>query len=413
VTENPFTYPAWDLVAAEPLDSIPYVGVSFGAPLSQPGSFKGQVSLPALAGAAIAAAQTAGTGPQFAYMRATSCSNTALFVDFAGALIWGGILWTSDYDSADPQKLLKVGASEFGSYFQSRTQAQDYTATWAAGEDPMVIAQQVVEDALAVGTIFGGITLTLNPAGGEGGPKITPSYPGTSLQTIDSIVQVLSQMGYGIGFDYTFDAAYLPGTKTPSITLRFHYPRKGRPFSQSQLVLLAADCDSFTYPVDGGQQASDIAETGSGVGQVLPATASVPAGPPFSAYPRLDRTFSRSQINDDGTLAQVTLGDLFLYCHPAVSPTFTVPVTLPGADGTIAPEAPLQFGTFDRGDDFLFRVDPVADGGENTDPRFPEGHSFEWRINSWQCNVADQGQPQIVLSAGIPPGIFPPPQPPL
>jgi hypothetical protein len=411
VSGNPFTYPAWDLVSADPLDTIPYGGVTFGAPLNQPGSWKGQVSLAALSSAATVQAQRAGTGPQYGYRRATSCSNTLLCVDFAGTLIWGGILWSTDYDSSDPQKLLKVGAEEVGSWFQSRTQAQDYATTWAAGADPMLIAQQVCEDALAKASIFGGITVTLHPAGGEGGPQINPSYPGTALQTIDSIVSILSQMGYTIGYDYTFDVAYLPGTKTPGITMSFWYPRKGRTAAQSDLVLLSKDCH-FTYTIDGTQQATDITETGSGTGSVVPATGSASGGP-FVDYPLLERTFSRSQINDDGTLAQVTLGDLFLYCYPVVSPTFTVPVTLPGPDGTVPPEAPLQFGTFDRGDDFLFRVDPVAGGGENTDPRFPEGCEFAWRINSWQCTVADKGQSQIVLSAGIPPGVFPPPQPPL
>src|SRR5262249_46351678 len=156
------------------------------------------VSLAALSSAALAAAKTSGAGPQFGYKRATSCSNTALFVDFAGHLIWGGILWTSSYDSSDPQKLLKMGATEFGSYFQSRLQADDYSATWAAGADPMLIAEQICEDALAKGTVMGGITLKLSPAGGEGGPQITPTYPGTALQTVDSIVSILSQMGYSI-----------------------------------------------------------------------------------------------------------------------------------------------------------------------------------------------------------------------
>lgn len=405
---NPFTYPAWDLVNNTALDALPYSAVSFGAPLDQPGSWQGQVSLAALSSAALAAAKTAGTGPQFSYTRATSTANTAIFVDFLGTLIWGGIIWTQGYDSSDPQKLLKVGATEFGSYFQRRIQAADYTATWAAGADPMLIAQQVISDALARGTVMGGITLTLNPAGGEGGPQITPSYPGTSLQTIDSIVGILSQMGYTIGFDYSFDCAYLPGTKTPGVTLNIWYPRKGRRAAQSGLVLLSKDC-TFTYPVDGMQMATSITETGSGVGAVTPATASES----IPGYPLLEQTVARSQINDEGSLAAVTLGDLGLYAFPVVAPTFTIPVTLPGPNGVVPAHAPMPFGTFDRGDDFIFRVDPVAGLGENTDPRFPLGANFEFRINSWQCNVADKGLSTLVLTAGVPPlATIPPPPPP-
>ena len=407
---NPFTYPAWDLVNNVPLDTLPYTGVTFGAPLNQPGSFAGNLPLASLASAAIQQGQGVQGGPVFGYVRATGPSNTALFIDYAGTLVWGGIIWTSSYDSADPKKLLKVGATEFGSYFQQRIQAFDYSTTWAAGQDPMFIAQQVIDDAMAVGTVMGGITLTLNPVGGEGGNQITPSYPGTALQTIDSIVSILSQMGYTAGYDYTFDCAYLPGTRTPGVTLNLWYPRKGRTAIQSQLVIEAADC-TFTYPVDGTQQATQITETGSGVGSITPATASYP----LPQYPLLQRTFARSQINDEGTLANITTGDLALYLYPVASPTFTVPVAMPDpVTGQIPPTAALQFGTFDRGDDFIFRVDPVAGGGENTDPRFPYGASFEFRINSWQCTVADQGLSTIVITAGVPPpAAIPPPQPPL
>lgn len=410
MTGNPFTYPARDLVSGDVLDTLPYAQVQFGAPLNQPGSWSGQIGLGALASAALAQAQRAGTGPQYAYQRATSCSNTALFVDFADTLIWGGILWTSNYDSSDPSKLLKIGATEFGSYFQSRLQAKDYTATWAAGEDPMIVAQTICEDALANGNILdGGLTVVLHPAAGEGGPQITPSYPGTSLQTVDSIVSILSQMGYSVGFDYTFDVAYLPGTRTPGVTMNIWFPRKGRSASESRLVLQSNQC-TFTYPIDGTQMGTSITETGSGVGTIVPATASAA----IPGYPLLEKAYSRSQINDDGTLSAVALGDLGIYCYPVISPTFTVPVAMPDpVTGQVPATAPFQFGTFDRGDDFIFRVDPIG-GSENIDPRFPDGCEFEWRINSWQCNVADKGLSELVITAGIPPlATIPPPIPPL
>ncbi len=398
---NPFSYPAWDLVNATPIDTLPYQAVQFGAPLNQPGSWSG--SLP-LADPRIQ--------QSFDWERATQTTTTALFVDLLGTLVWGGIIWTNSYDDADKTQSLKVTATEFGSYFQQRTQRYDYGTTFAAGEDPMLIAQQVCEDALGAGTIFGGITLTLNSpySPPSNGVQITPSYPATSLQTIDSIVSILSQMGYGGGFDYTFDCAYVPGTRTPAVTMNFWYPLKGRRAAQSNLVLLSKDC-TFTYPVDGTQRATSITETGSGVGTVQPATAAAAPGQ-FPDVPLLQRTFARSQINDDGTLAAVTASDEFLHAWPDVSPTFTVPLTLPDATGKIPPTAPLTLGSFDRGDNFIFRVDPVSGGGENTNPRFPNGCSFEFRINAWQCNLADKGLSTIVLTAGIPPGVFPPPLPP-
>jgi hypothetical protein len=401
---SPFTYPAWDLLDMEPLDPLPYVGVSFGEEVNRPGPWQGRLPIgdPRV--------------QELDYLRSSETGRTALFVDFNGVLVWGGIIWTRRYKES--QQALVIGAMEFGSYFAQRLQAEDYAQTWEGAEhseDPMLIAKRIVEDAqnrppeedVAPAKIGGGITVVIN---GGPAPTIQASYPGTQLQTVESIVSTLSQMGYTQGFDYTFDVAYLPGTKTPGITLNLWYPRKGRTAADSRLVLLAKDC-TYTYPVRGSQQATSITETGSGVGTMTPVTASET----LADYPLLQSTFARSQVNDDGTLAAVTANDLGLYVWPVVTPTFTVPVTLPDpVSGQVPPTAPLQLGTFDRGDNFIFRVDPVAGAGENADPRFPLGCRFEWRINSWQCTVADKGLSQIVINAGIPPlATIPPPQPPL
>ena len=401
---NPFTYPALDLLTGAPIDTIPYQAVTFGRTINQPGSWAGGLPLAGMTDPVTFA-------QKYAWQRATQTTTTALFVDLAGTLIWGGIIWTQGYDSSDPTKTLKVGAQTFESFFQHRIQTFDYGATWAAGADPMAVVQTICNDALTAGNVLsagGGITVVLHPSGGEGGPQITPSYPGTALQTVDSIVSILSQMGYGIGFDYTFDFAYLPGTQTPAVTMNIWFPRKGRSAAQSRLVLMAKDC-TYTYPVDGTQRATQFSETGSGTGTSSPATASVE----LADVPLWQRTIARSQINDEGTLAQVTLGDLFLNMWPAVAPTWTIPLPPPDPDtGQVPPEAPFPLGTFDAGDDFMFRIDPVAGGGENIDPRFPQGHRFEWRINQWQVTVADKGVSQLVLTGGVPPGVFPSPQPP-
>src|SRR6202035_3934559 len=249
---NPFTYSAFDLTTAAALDALPYQGVSFGRIMNQPGPFTGTLPI------------TDERVQSFDWQDATRPGRTALFVDYLGALVWGGIIWTRGYQKTKP--VLPIGAMEFGSYFQHRLQAFDYSTTFAAGADPMTVAQTVLTDAMAKGTVLGGITLTLNPAGGEGGNQVAPSYPGTSLQTIDSICQTLSQMGYTFGFDYSFDVAYLPGTKTPGITLNIWYPRMGLTADRTQIVVMVRDTLDYGYPEDATQQADSVTETGSGTG---------------------------------------------------------------------------------------------------------------------------------------------------
>ncbi len=392
---NPFTYPAWDLTTMTQLDSLPYTGVRFGQVLNQPGSWGG--SLP-LVDPRVKALD---------YLDSSRTGRTLLCVDYLGVVVWGGILWTRKYDSET--KVLTVGAQEVGSYFTRRLQAADYTTTWQAGGDPMAIAEQVVSDAQAAagGLIAGGIALTLNPAGS--GQSVAASYPATQLQTVDQIVSTLAQMGYTFGFDYSFDVAYLPGTKTPGVTLNFWYPRKGRLAEQSQIVILAKDTVKWTYDEDSTGQATSINVSASGGANLAPITAQET----LPGYPLLEAAISHSDVNTEAVLANLAVADLAAAAYPVTTPTIAIPVPLPDGSGNVNP-AHLKFGDFTLGDDLIFRIDPVAGGGMNTDPRFPNGMSFEWRINNWTCTVADKGVSTILFDLGVPPVFqIPPLQPPL
>jgi hypothetical protein len=498
---NPFTYPAFDLVTMSPLDALPYQGVSFGEVLNQPGPWTGQLPLadPRI--------------QELGWERASREGCTALFVDLGGELVWGGIIWTRQYQESAKGKPIKVGATEFGSYFKQRLQAADYTIPnpaaiyWNANPaDPMVIAQQMIMDAqagaitftpvqttsaasgtgtvtslsvtaltaalplgakftiagdtnapvivwtvttaapigavtvavtasvsvtttIAAGNILVGNAPTANPyaIGGNGlngtnlgitvvlngstptGDWISPTYPGTQLQTIDSIINTLSQMGYQLGPDYSFDCQYLPGTKIPAITMNFWTPRKGQLAAQSGIVVLKSDMVDFTYDEDSTPQALGISETASGTGGLSPAYVSVPT----MGYPPLEKTISRTQVNNEGVLVTLADADLDLYANPVILPTITVPLALPDSQGGTDPTQ-IGFANFNLGDDLLWRIDPLSGGGLNVSPRFPNGMSFEWRIVKWLCQVPDSGLPVLVFTLALPPTtVSPPPAPPL
>ena len=402
---HPFTYPAFDLLTLTPLEPLPYTGVSFGREVNAAGPWAGQLLL---------------TDPRVQktdYLRASATGRTALFVDWMGTLIWGGVIWTRRY--RESQKTIVVGAQEFGSYFAQRLQAKDYATTWEgeSATDPLVIATTVLEDAqnrepepdVAPAKIVGGIHIIVNRHE-EGAPPVSVSYPGTQLQTIDSIVSTLAQMGYKSGFDYTFDVAYLPGTRTPAVTLNFWYPRAGREADESGLVVLGSDCVDWTFDEDSTKQADLVFETGSGSGGVQPTFLS--ANPP--GYPLLERAFSHSNVSDEAVLANIAIGDLAQNVYPVTTPALILPVPEPDARGRIRSSV-LTFGGFLLGDDLTFRLDPVSEeGGLNQSPRFPRGLKFDWRISNWLCNVADQGLSTLTFNLGIPPvEAIPPPEPPL
>jgi hypothetical protein len=420
---SPFTYLARDLLSWNALDSLPYQGVQFGKVLDQHGPWAG--SLP-LADPNV---------QKFDWKDATRTARTALFVDLQGTLVWGGIVWTTGYDSDDPTHSLKVGATEFGSFFQHRLQAQDYGSEsvvgklWEeTGENPMEIIKRIITDAQTKEAEGPGyVTAAKIPIVIHGEvsaeDKVKTSYPATSLQTIDSINSTLTQIGFAAGYDYSWDVAYKAGTKIPTVQLNLWYPIKGRTAEESGIVILGRDTVKWSYPEDGTQMADAVTETG-GTG-VIPVTASelVPVtgnheatgayGEPIttaSGYPLLEKANSRTQITTEQLLAKIALGDLALCFYPVVTPSIVLPASLP--ETPARNRQTLALGEFDIGDQLVFRIDPMAGGGPNTDPRFPEGMEYTWRITQWTCVPADKGLSTVQLDLGMPPLHFIPPEPP-
>lgn len=400
---NPFTYPAWDLLTMTQLDSLPYVDVQFGEAQNQPGSWSGSLPL------ADPRVQQGSVGAPLNWADSSRTGRTLLCVDLGGVLVWGGIVWTRQYKDSD--RILRVGAAEVGSYFTQRIQAADYSATWAVPTDPMTIAKKVVQDAQGVtsGSIAGGIQFVLNPVAGSG-QTVSVSYPGTQLSTVESIVSALSQMGYTFGFDYSFDVQYIAGTKTPQVTMNIWYPRQGRTADQTGIVLMHKDVIDFTYDEDSTKQASSIFESGGGGGGIQPIELTLV----LPGYPLLEASITHSDVSSEAVLANIAVGDSGLLAWPVTTPTLTIPVPLPDPVTRVTNPARLTFGGFVLGDDIIHRIDPVAGGGENVCPRFPNGYRFEWRIVGWTCGVPSKGLPTILLDLGLPPSTtLPPIQPPL
>jgi hypothetical protein len=390
---NPFVYKAFDLMSMEELDPLPYTGVTFGRQVNLPGPWSGNLLL-----------SDKGVKEQ-RYLESSRPSRTALFVDYLGTLIWGGMIWTRKYK--ETTRSWAVGAQEFGSYFQQRVQAADYSKTWEteAGESPLLIVQKILEDAQAkelelCGKYAAGkIGFTINSTVGEA-PSIKVSYPATQLQTIESIVSTLSQMGLTAGFDYSFEVEYLPGTLTPAVTMNLWYPRQGRTAGETGIVIHTSDLTDNEYPEDGTKQANSVTVTGSGSGGLQPATV-IATQALEEGYPLLEAMVSHTQINNESVLVNVAFGEARLRAWPVVTPNLILPVPLPDAKGKIDPTK-FSFGSFSLGDDFIWCVDPVAGEGENRSPRWPGGMEYEWRINGWTC-TADPGKPILTIDPGIPP----------
>jgi len=374
-SRNPLTYLIYDLMTGDVLAELPFTGVTFSQRLNTPGAFNGNLDFldPKVASNLPGAILQPG--------------RTCIFIDYQGVLLWGGIIWTVNFARSTASSV-SIAAREFWSYFAMRIQAADYTATWLSPGDPMVIAAQVVSDAIeSSASAFGAFTgfpLTINQNNGVATPETywqVESYPYSQLQTVDTIVANLTVLGYNVGFDFAIDVAY-DSFGNPELTMNMSYPRRGRVAGSSSVVIVTQESHEYTYPQDSTAQATTIYATGSGSG-----TQAIVANPaPITAgWPLLELVNSYTNLTNETVLATAAYGDLNTQSWPISTPTVTIPM--------FGDPLPFEYGI---GDDIRWIIEP--------DERFPEGVEFNWRISGIDFAVVEEGISKAVLTFDVPPG---------
>ena len=418
---GPLTYSTYDLYTGKYLGHLPLTQVTFGDQLNNPGQFSGQLDIASSAVQALAPIAT------------TMPGRTVLIVDYQGAVIWSGIIWTRNYDFSTSQtnRNLTINATAMWSYFQQRNQATDYSsppysgstglssemAIWDATSaysdsnfvwDPMLIAWQVISDAMSAsyGNPLGGLGILANSysttaaylASGTQTPLgdfVSVSYPYTSIQSVHTIVSQLASNGLDVGFDFGLDVQYsgAPGSVLVG-TINLSYPRRGRTYANNNLVLNCGQALSYSFPEDATQMANVIYEQGISSSLIV----SENLYPLQQGYALVEKTISRANITNANILNILTflgVSDLYLFSYPVVTPTVTMDM--------FSSSVPL--GSFITGDDVRLIV-PTTDGaGHVWDPRFPTGLDQEWRITGYSAQVQDEGESTIQFQLTQPPGL--------
>jgi hypothetical protein len=408
------SYYAYDLLTGNFIGQVPLRGVGLGEQLNTAGSLSGTIDL---------------QDPRVRETNPLSCTipnRTFIVADYGGAIVGSGIVMTRKWSvTSSPQnttRVLEISCSGLWAYFQSRVQATDYSAppfSGITGASPMaywtatpwdssLVGCQIVADAIGFadgasepfGNPLGGLGVMLNGAPPSGASPVAPasdfiavSYPFTSMQTVDTIVTQLSQLGLGVGFDFGVDVAYSKGPGSPLIaTVNFSYPRRGRTVAQNNLMIDLTTARSYEFPEDGTQTANQIYELG-GSGAIV-VTENV--NPLDQGYPLWERVLSHANAqsqNITSLLSQIGTSDLATYSYAPVSPTVSL--------GLFDPNLPL--GSFIVGDDVQLALPARAPDGGPFDPRFPAGLSQEWRITGWKADVKDEGDSLLTLTLTQPP----------
>ncbi len=381
-------YVLCDLMTNAVLARLPFTQVTFSYTLNAAGQFSGTLPIEGLDPVATN------------WEEATRPAKTILWVVADGATVWGGIVWSRNYSMVE--QTIRIQANDFWSYFNQRQQAKDYSYTWVSYVDPMMIAETVVNDALAVANSGLADILTVEKQGSTSTTDwVIMSYPYQEMQSVEMIVTQLQQMGYGVGFDFAIDVADHNGTRAAFLTLS--YPRRGRVAGTTGLALDITTATDFTFPEDGTKTGNRIYEVSTSAGSIM---VIVNAEAAFADnYPLLEQLLQHPDINSTPLVQPVLQAcansDLALYAYPVVTPTVTIPLW-----GT------PSFGEYIVGDDIRLIVPKVAGAGMKQNPRFPNGMDAYWRIVQVDVTIADEGLSTAKLTLDIPPSASGPVAPP-
>ena len=401
------------------LGQLPLRGVTFGKQLNSPGSLKGTLDL--------SDPRVQGTYP----LALTIPNKSFIIADYLNAPLWGGIVLPrepkTESSGTSTTGTLDITCGETWEYFKRRVQATDYSsppyngiaghtgspsesekmALWTATPfDASLIACQIIEDVLgnadglsiSHGNPLGGMVVRLNgavPSGpvAESKDYVAVSYPFPSMQLVDTIVNQLSQLGLGVGFDYAVDLAYSAGSPSPPVgTINLSYPRRGRTVEQSSLLIDVTTARTYSFPEQGSETANRMYELG-GTGAI---SVSENTFAQEQGYAIWERIMSRANIQSQNImqiLAQTGLSDLALYSYAPVTPSVTLGIQDPN----------LPLGSFIEGDDVRVVIPQYNDQGTIFDSRFPAGLDQEFRITAFNIEVTDQGDALQKLSLAAPP----------
>lgn len=385
-TPTTVTYLFTDLYGQR-IEQLPLTGVTFELALNEAGQWS--ATLPIEDPTVRATNWRDATAPNLA----------CVWVYFGATLVYGGLVRTRKYSMAS--QTVKLAGADFCCYMDQLLQAKDYSTTWQDGAGTATMAAQILTDALAQ---LNTLPITTSLDGTEPSEYwISASFPLSQQQAISSIFQQLQEMGYLVGFDYACDVYQTSGVPTAEITLS--YPRRGRPAGTTSLAVDIASAVDFTYDEDGTSQANQVQEmatSGGGVGATLTWQDSLNVGYPFLQAVEQHAVFSAQTFYTSSEVAasQAVLNawgadDLALHAYPAIAPTITVPLY-----GEY-----LQLGDFISGDDLRVIIGQTQ--GLPTNPRFPNGLDYYFRIIKAAVKIADEGLSTMTLTLNLPPSSTP------
>ena len=364
-TPTRYTYYTADLATGTVTDELPLYDVTFSTELNEAGEFRARLPL---------------GDPRVGAHRPrelTEPGRTALYAERDGVLVWGGVIWTAKYTSADQH--LEIGAAGFLSYFDHRRVLPadfDPNATdLGAVRVPFSDADQsdIARALVAIAQAHPGGDIRVRPESTAlSGITRTLDYPGSALKSTGEALRELASPEDGP--DFLFDMAY--GTDGRSVRrLRVGTPHLGQQ-GTPHVWEYGANLIGYTWPIDGASTASRVFALGEqGETSQLVAVAE-------------DRTTGRPLTETEVSYVQLTDANLLRSQARSALAAVSAPVVLP--ELTVRADLEPVLGSYQVGDDATVVIKDVF---------FPEGTHFDVRITGMEVTPGnDAGEEQVQLT---------------
>lgn len=352
-----------DLLTNQTLAELQLTSVNFTQALNSAGTFQGSILLSGVDSTKLNVAA------------ATVPARTAVYVDRDGILVWGGIIWSREYNSSNQH--LSIVAREFESYWERRriTTTQTFFNT-----DQFSIVQALVSNSQQNAYANIGVQVPSNLSG----VKITRTFFAYELKPIYQALLDLSRSTYG--FDFNITVSY-DGGGQPIKMLELLYPRSGKSYQANSLgppvfEFPAGNMIEYIYPEDGSRAVNYLYAAGAGSNegkQVLTATDQTKLN---TGWPLLEDLVNYSDLTDQGLIQNLAQGQIYAQSYPPT--TMRILVT---------PYIDPIFGTYSLGDDARIRI---------VDERFPQGIDATYRIVAINVDPGESSGERVTLTLTLP-----------
>jgi hypothetical protein len=415
------TYPQYrylliDLIAPYPvIGELQFTSVTWSRVLNSNGEFSGSININDPRTLTNIGTQSGGYTSSMEYI--TQPGRVGLYVERNNEIVWGGIVWTRQWDTANQS--LTIGAQTFGSYFDRRIVQDVKTLSGAlvfldttdqfqvmVGPNGVLDNMDSATQTLANGTIISGdIGIDYDTAAVSGvtlpGVYVVYDYEHKKVSDVlsDTFAQSVVENDatgstYQLGFDWDIEV-YYDATNALRRTFTQYYPTKGNTDRASNILPtleFPGSIISYTWPEDGTSMCTLVHGIGPGTGEGNYTTyASPQVGFVQTGYPMLEDTESFTSIPSPNTVDALAQAKADVRSAPVVTPSF---VWSPGwqflqasnIEATVGP----AIGEFRTGDVFRIRLN---------DSRFLNGAEYFLRLTEFTVSVGDSGEGELVTGS--------------